>query len=195
MKDLSKRQKEIIDTSIMLISKGGIQELTIKKIADEIGISEPAIYRHFNCKVDILLSILSYFEDFTGKIADDILSEKFAGLLFIEKFFSKLMEEFIKNPALTRVIFSEEIFQNDRRLSAKVYEIMQNHKKRILGIIREGQNRGEIRKDLPGEHIVMIIMGSFRLLITGWRMSDFTFPLDEKGQELIVSINKLFRKG
>jgi len=51
---LTDRQIEIINKSIDIIATKGIQGLTIKNLSKEIGISEPAIYRHFESKTDIL---------------------------------------------------------------------------------------------------------------------------------------------
>ena len=63
MNNLTERQKEIVKTSIDIISDRGIQNLTIKNLSKKIGISEPAIYRHFKNKMEILLSVLSRFEN------------------------------------------------------------------------------------------------------------------------------------
>ena len=52
------RQKEIISVSLDLISEKGIQGLTIKNLAQRIGITEPAIYRHYENKIHILLASL-----------------------------------------------------------------------------------------------------------------------------------------
>ena len=59
---LTDRQQEIIDTSLEIISTIGIQGLTIKNLSKRIGISEPAIYRHYENKISILLAILDYFK-------------------------------------------------------------------------------------------------------------------------------------
>lgn len=195
MKAFTKRQQEIINTSIKLISEGGIQELTIKNLSGEIGISEPAIYRHFESKFDILLALLSYFENMTDQLSEKAFAQNKSSIDCTGDFFESLMNEFIKNPSLTRVIFSEEIFQNDRRLSDKIFSIMKSHQKKILSSIKEGQKNGDVRNDIPKEHVAMIIMGAFRLLITKWRLSDFSFDLKEKYNNLIISIKKLFGKG
>src|SRR5690606_42124839 len=63
MKEYTARQIEIIEASTNRISRFGIQNLTIKSLAEDIGLSEPALYRHFNSKNDILLGLLSYFMD------------------------------------------------------------------------------------------------------------------------------------
>lgn len=57
----SKRQQQIIETAIKLIAEKGIQNLTIKNISKEIGITEPALYRHFDNKLEILKGIIQYF--------------------------------------------------------------------------------------------------------------------------------------
>jgi len=189
--DFTKRQKEIIDVSIRLISKGGIQELTIKNISKAIDVSEPAIYRHFDSKIDILLAILSYFEELTGDISEKSFNQKISSLSRIEDFFERLMDEFTENPSMAKVIFSEEIFQNDSRLSEKVVAIMKGHHRKILEVVKEGRENNEIRKDIPEKHITMFIMGAFRLLITRWRLSDFGFDLKEEGKELWNSMKIL----
>lgn len=61
MTNLTDRQKKIIEVSIELIAEKSIQELTIKNIAQKIGLTEGAIYRHFQSKFDILLNILQTF--------------------------------------------------------------------------------------------------------------------------------------
>ena len=58
MNELSKRQKEIINAALKLISEGGIQALTMKNLAKMLEITEPALYRHFENKHDILLNVL-----------------------------------------------------------------------------------------------------------------------------------------
>jgi AcrR family transcriptional regulator len=194
MTDFTKRQKEIIEVSTNLISKGGIQELTIKNISMEMGISEPAIYRHFESKLDILLAVLTYFEDLTGGISERSFTMNIPVFDRIEIFFAGLMDEFIKNPSFTKVIFSEEIFQNDRRLSEKVLSIMKGHQKKIFECVKEGQLKGHMRNDISEKHAVMFIMGTFRLLITKWRLSDFDFDLKEEGKELFGSMKKLIKK-
>ncbi|MEQ8221091.1 MAG: TetR/AcrR family transcriptional regulator [Candidatus Eremiobacterota bacterium] len=194
MADFTIRQKEIIEVSIELISKGGIQELTIKHISKEMGISEPAIYRHFESKLDILLAVLIYFEDLTTYVSEKAFSMKNPVFDRIETFFSGLMDEFSKNPSLTKVIFSEEIFQNDRRLSEKVLSVMKGHQRKIFESVGEGQVNGQIRNDIPQKHVVMFIMGTFRLLVTRWRLSGFNFDLKQEGKELFSSMKKLIVK-
>lgn len=61
MEKFTNRQIEIMEAATVRIDAYGIQNLTIKTLAADIGLSEPALYRHFKSKNDILLGLLNYF--------------------------------------------------------------------------------------------------------------------------------------
>ena len=52
-----KRQNMIIDEAMKIIHSGGYGALSIRALAQNVKISEPAIYRHFLNKEDIVLGI------------------------------------------------------------------------------------------------------------------------------------------
>lgn len=185
------RQKEIMDTVMRLISEKGIQEFTIKNVSKNIGISEPAIYRHFESKMDILLGILSSFKQSTKTILDRIHSSEISAIQQIESIFLQHFQEFTANPSIAAVIFSEEIFQNDKRLSEEVFSIMQLSQDSMIALIEKGQKSGEIRSDIPKESLSLIMMGALRLMVTKWRLSGFSFDLEKEGTELWYSIEKI----
>jgi len=65
------RKEQIIDEALKLFGRNGYDSVTIKQLAEACGITEPALYRHFDSKEDIygavldsLKSLLSYQELF-----------------------------------------------------------------------------------------------------------------------------------
>jgi len=191
--ELTSRQKEIVGVSIALIADHGIQNLTIKNIAAAIGVTEPAIYRHFENKFEIMNAVLDSFQ----KIALDVLdSEEVAGqdsLGRIERFISDRYRRCVENPKLAKLMFSEENFQFDERLSRKVLKIMHSHKEKIHGIIVEGQNACEIRRDVEPTSLFRIVFGAMRLLIKQWILSGFAFNLEEEGKKLWEAEHKMIK--
>lgn len=194
MKKLTKRQQEIIQIAIDLIASGGIQNLTIKNISERLGVSEPAIYRHFKSKLDILSVILDTFEADFDKTIAEIEREEVTSFIKLKKFFIKKSHEFANNPNLARVIFSEEIFQNEKVLSAKVVDIMRKNGIYIQSLLKIAQDNSEIRNDTPIEHLSTFIFGTLRLLVTRWRLSEFTFDLPDMAQKHWNSIEKMIIK-
>ncbi len=190
MEQLTKRQNEIVQTSIKLISEGGIQNFTMKSLAAHLGVSEPAIYRHFSCKMDILLSMLQKIED-TNIIFKKEIEENSPSLSMIEHMFVQNSKVFINNPELSSIIFSEEIFQNNKILSDKVLNIMWKRNNLTSKVIAEIQKNGEIRNDISPEKLTTIIIGTLRLTISKWRLSGFSFDLAIELQEIWVAISSI----
>lgn len=60
---------EIMEATYSALSKYGYTELTIQKIADELGKEKSLIYRHFDDKEDLMLEFLDHFR---GEIRKEI---------------------------------------------------------------------------------------------------------------------------
>ncbi|WP_457566415.1 TetR/AcrR family transcriptional regulator [Caldithrix abyssi] len=187
----TKRQREIVNTAIQLIAEKGIQELTIKNLSKKIGIAESAIYRHFDSKFDILIGILTLFKDNINTLNRQILDMDLSPRAKLEVMLEQRFKYFSEKPTVAAVIFSEELFRNDSRLSKAVFEIMQENQNSMIGIISEGQAKGEFRKEVSAEELSFMIIGAVRLIVTRWRMTDFSFDLVEEGQKLWQTIKIL----
>jgi AcrR family transcriptional regulator len=194
MNNQTDRQTEILLVALELIGKKGIQGLTIKNISKEIGISEPAIYRHFASKSDILLGVLSNFKEMAIMLSEIVENYNAAATEKLDFLFSRMLDLFTETPSMVSVIFSEEIFNNDETLKSKINEIVTLHTNTIEAIILNGQNENNIRTDIDKKSLALIAMGSFRLLVKKWELSNHSFNLMEKGKTHIQIINKVLSK-
>jgi AcrR family transcriptional regulator len=190
---LSERQQQIMDESIKIIDDKGIQGLTIKNLSKAIGISEPGIYRHFESKTEILLSILNNFKEMAEMLSG--LMKDFEGTAFekIDFMFSRMLDMFSETPSMVSVIFSEEIFKNEELLKLKITEVLNMHAQTIEYIITKGQEENNVRKDIEVKTLALIIMGSLRLLVKRWDLNNHNFDLNNEGSKLIKGLEKILR--
>lgn len=188
---LTDRQQEIIDTSLEIISTMGIQGLTIKNISKRIGISEPAIYRHYENKISILIAILDYFKSSGEHMFWKQAKSGESPLQKIENIFQGHFNAFERNPSFVNVIFSEEIFRNEPILQAKISEIMEHNSAGIKALVAEGQAKGEIKPDIESKYLTIIILGSLRLMVKRWQMGDKSFNHREEISHLFNTIRNL----
>ncbi len=192
--ELSERQSEIIEKSINIISEKGIQGLTIKNLSKEIGISEPAIYRHFENKFEILKTMLLLFKDESLNSFYKAKNNSNGALNKLTIFLSDRVEKFKKNPSFASVIFAEDLFRNEPELKKLVTEIMDENTKRLNELIKIGQIEGEIRNDISSDILSLIILGSFRFLIKKWAQKNGVYDIEKNGIELINSIIRLIKR-
>jgi TetR/AcrR family transcriptional regulator, fatty acid metabolism regulator protein len=192
--NFSKRQIEIIEASKDLIGLKGIQNLTIRNLAEKMSFTQPSLYRHFKDKTAILKSVLLFYKDILSKGLITIVNSGQPSLVKIESIIKFQFNHFQENPAVIMVIFSETSFQYNSILSDVVAKIMKQKNKMLVGIIDEGKKKGEIRVDISSEQLATIIMGSMRLTVLKWKLTDFNSDLTNEGKVLWNTIEKLIKK-
>ena len=125
--------------------------------------------------------------------SSELKSEKSA-VQKIEQLFKKHFRSFSEMPSLASVVFSEEMFRNEKVLIEKISELIEQNNKILLTILNEGQNNNELRNDIEAAHLAVIIMGALRLFVKKWQISGFTFDLQVEGNKLIQSVKLIISK-
>ncbi len=182
------RQQEIMDTAIAIIAEEGIQKLTTKELSRRIGISEPALYRHFENKLAILVAILEHFSQWSRIVLWEIVESDRSPEDKIRELFRRHTRRFVESPATSAVLFSEEIFKNHPELVESMTGIMGAAEGYVRHILEEGIAAGRLRSDVPLEHLAMVTLGALRLLVTRWRLNDYGFDLEAEGARLADSV-------
>ncbi len=195
MHEYTQRQKQIIEAAIDVIASAGIQGLTIKNLASAIGVTEPALYRHFRNKQEILESVLRYFAWESRRNLLSILKNQNSASEKIGAFLTYHLDTFTRKPALAAVIFSEDIFQNEKKLKKNVLNLMEQSQAMLLGIICEKGPQNDVRDDIEAKQIVIIILGALRFLVTRWHLSRQGFDLREEGNRLLESLQMMIKRG
>ena len=190
----TERQTQIMESALALIAEKGIQGMTIKNLSKEIGVSEPAIYRHFENKNSILLAILDNFKQMASMLSGVISTIEGTAYDKIELIFSKVVQLFIESPSYISVIFSEEIFKNDIQLKNKIIEVLDQNGQTIESIIHVGQENGDVRTDIDSRNLALIVMGSLRFLVKQWDIKGHRKNLKEEGDKLLSSLKLIISK-
>ena len=188
---MTERQEEIILTAIALIAREGYKNLTIKKLASELHLSEAALYRHFVNKEDLILNIMHYFENISQNVLQEIQKTNLNPLEKVHYFIMNRYELFTSNPDLAKVMFSDELFYYDPVFFNQFQKISLNHREILLNFIKEAQNESLILSELNSTQIFTIIIGSMRFLITQWNLSGRKFDLVKEGDSLFQTIKNL----
>lgn len=189
--EYSARQIEIINAATELINQGGIQQLTTKALAKKMGFSEPAIYRHFKNKTDILSSVLNYFGMGLKTKMTELIQSEDKGIEKLKQIIDFQFEHFSNHPAIVMVIFAETSFQYEEKLSISVLNILTNKKERVESIIQQGQQDGSIRSDVNANQLASVFMGSMRFTILQWRLNNYSNDLKLEGKGLWSTLFRL----
>lgn len=188
--ELTERQRDIVQAALTLTAEGGIQNLTIRNLADKLGFTEPAIYRHFKNKSEIVVTMIKSFEQHgTDKL--ELVHKK--GILGIESFVKSRFKLVVQNPPLAKVLFSEELFMDEPEYSVLLLEMMHTHKSYLVEMLAQAQKNGDVRQDVDTDMVFRIIMGPVRLLVKQWSTTEGAFDLMEKGDLLWETLRRILK--
>lgn len=188
--NLTKRQQEIISIATRQIASHGVKKLTIKTIAKELGVTEPALYRHFSSKHEILQTLITCYAEDVNASLDKARTAK-TGLEQLQEYILCREERYAAAPEWGRLSFCEELFYNDEGLALDILAQFNKVRVELEAMIRRGQEDGSIRRDIPIRGIYLLVFGAHRILLTEWCYNNFKFDYPKEVDRLREEIRTL----
>ncbi len=188
-----KRKKTILESTLKIIQEKGYSALTIRKISEEVGVTEAAIYKHFENKEDLLNQLAAWIFD-ASYLKMDHTEEK-DELKILEHIMRKKFSILEKNPDFTAVLFQDELFREYDSVKNQFDEHKEENEELLMNIVERGIENGCISKDVNPEIFVELYMGAIRMAVLKWRHEDFSYPLSDKTDTVIETLFKILKKG
>ena len=183
------RREQIIRKTMEIINREGYSAFTTRRLAKEIGISEPALYRHFENKDEIIIGIISKMDTLWEELERELekcskLDEKIC--CFIMMHFKYISE----NPDLLAVLFADEYVRLNNNIRDAYYKTTEKRYSFLTQILRQGLENGEIKGNNTNA-IAMIIVGAIRVTSLNWRNSGFSYSLQEFGEDVCINLTNM----
>lgn len=190
----SKRQQEIIESAGKLLMEKGIKGLTTKNLAQEMEFSESALYRHFKNKEDIILLLIRFLSENINLRFETILkAENNAEEKFLALFLSQF-QFFKKNPHFIVIVLSDGLMDNSEDIKKSIKKLIETNFGAIKQIMIEGQQSKDFNQEMETESLVHFAMGSFRLQMLQWKLSNFSFDIEAQGMKTMTNLLTLLKK-
>lgn len=190
---MTERQLELITAAGKILSINGVHGLTIKNLAKEMQFSESAVYRHFKSKEEIILTLLEYLAREIDIKYKNTVNPNYTPIENLNALFNAQFSYFKANPFFVDAVFSDSLLENKSEINKAVMKIMAVKKNHLLKIISAGIKDGSFNNQLNEEEYAHIIMGAIRLLMFKWKVSEFSFDIEEQGNAVLSSLIKLIK--
>jgi AcrR family transcriptional regulator len=174
------RQKQIIEASRKLVIKYGSEHITVRKIANYIGISEGAIYRHFESKNDIFLFLIDYIENSWLEDIKLSLDHNKPTLDILKSLAEKHISEVEQRKGVTFQVVAEIISLGDKKLNRKISASIQKYLQKINEIISKGIQNGDIQNAVDIEASAILFFSMIQGLTNIWVLNNYSFNLVDK---------------
>jgi AcrR family transcriptional regulator len=152
------RRMEIADAALHLIAKRGIAELSTRHVAEAVGLTTGALFRHFGSLDEILHAVVDRAVELlkiTYPPAELPPVER------LERFVDARVATVGERLGILRLVLSEQFAlalppEAAKKLQGAVVE----SRAFLRQAIEEGQRRGEIRGDIGPEVLTTVVMGT-----------------------------------
>ncbi len=178
------RRDQIVQATLRIIAKKGMNSLTTATIAKEVGISEANLYRHFKNKQEIVYETIETIGRGLSVNVEKVFKYDMNPLNKLEKVFLLHLRYIEKNEGIPRLAFSDEIHMGEKEIKERLFNFINSYTDKLSMLIKEGQKMGLIKDDIKPKSAALMIIGIVQVTVLRWSLSEFSFSLLTEGKKL-----------
>lgn len=184
-KSAEERKKEIVLTAIKLAGDVGPDRLTTQHLADAIGISQPAIFRHFPTKEAIWQAVAQEIARTMKANAALSVNDAMNPLQRLQAMLSGHLEFMQATPAVPAILFSSELHAENAGLREYFAGLTSGRHRAFSNLISTQIEAGQFRSDLVADDAAYLILALVQGLAMRWSLNARNFDLVEEGSRLL----------
>lgn len=159
------RQREIVAAVLSLARERGPDSITTQAIADRIGVTQGALFRHFPDKEAIWLAVFAWVRAALATVLDAAVAKTDSPLGKIERAFLAHVAFVAANPGVPRVLFHELQYPGDSPVRAEVARMIAAYSKRLALLFANAKSAGELPADLDANLAPVLFIGAVQGLV------------------------------
>uniref|UniRef100_I2Q2H3 Transcriptional regulator n=1 Tax=Desulfovibrio sp. U5L TaxID=596152 RepID=I2Q2H3_9BACT len=153
------RREQIAEAALSIVVEQGIGAVTVRRVADAVGISAAALYRHYKNKGDILAAVLEEHHEIHLADVRRAKAECHTPLATLEHLYRSLMKLVARYRALPVVFLSDVLWFEEKRLLDLKLAHHRFMRETLMELFVQGQEQGEIRTDIRAEELFVHFVG------------------------------------
>ncbi len=182
------RRQEIINAARKIISSRGIENLTVRKIADDLRVTDGALYRHFKSKKEIVSILIDDIGKTLLITIEEAAKESEKPLHKLSDIFVSHLSYAEQRKGITFIVINETLNLKDKSLRRKMFGVINKYLKMIKAILVEGVDSGIFRKDLDITTASIVFFGMVQSIVTLWALSGSKHSLRKDRLDELFSI-------
>ena len=177
------RQQQIVEAARKIITSGGMEHLTVRALAESLGLSQAALYRHVRSKQDILMLVLQDIETTLLHEVGEAQKENSSALEKLRKTLNAHLSYSERHRGVGFLVINEALCLQSRELRTRAGALVESYLELIKKVLLEGQEEGVIRDNVDVEVAARLFFGMVQSNVTLWALQSHAFPLGGRQEE------------
>jgi AcrR family transcriptional regulator len=153
------RREEIKESILDIVFTEGMHKLSTRYLAQKVGVSEGALFRHYPTKKAMIEDIIGDVNlEMVSRLKSIAESDK-APQLRLDEYITFTLDYLYQKKGITLILFTEASYQNDEGLKQTMNEIYKSQKQYFTKIITDGFAEGIWDDTINVENLARLYMG------------------------------------
>lgn len=187
----NERRAATVKTVIDLAAEQNPSEITTTVIAQRMGLTQGALFRHFPKKTDIFQAVICWVADTLLARIDAAAAGVESPLVALEAIFMVHVGFVAKHPGVPRILFGELQQAGETLPKQRVQSLMQQYGKRLTVLLEAGKAQGELAPDLDVGAAKALFLGSIQGLVVQSMMGNRVASIGEDAPDAFA----IYRRG
>jgi AcrR family transcriptional regulator len=181
------KRRQILDAAIRVFARTGFHACRVSDIADEAGVAYGLVYHYFSSKEEVLDELFTERWSLLLAAIDEVDEQSIPAREKLDACAGFIIDSYRHDPELMKVIVVEVTRAANTFGRTHLPEIRRAYDS-IAKIVRDGQEGGDLRRDIDPEFASMWFYGAIEQLLTAWVLelipdgeSDF-----DRAREMVV---------
>jgi Transcriptional regulator len=179
------RKREIVSTVVALAYKQGPDTITTQAIADRIGITQGAIFRHFPDKESIWLAVFDWLSKSLGAALTAAIAGVNSPLAKIERMFIAHVAFIAAHPGVARIMFHELQYPGNTPVRAQVRTLISAYRKRLASLFIQARAQNELPAGLNVTLAPVLFIGAVQGLVIQASLAGDETEMVEQARQLL----------
>lgn len=176
------RKTQIVAEVLRLADEIGPDRLSTTDVARAVGLSQPAIFRHFPTKGALWLAVA---EDIANRLQGSWAEAEAAGpKARLRALIGAQLSAISETPALPSILFSRELQVDNQALRDVFRRLLGAFQGRLVAAIRDMQAAGDLRSDVSAEDVAILLTALVQGVAIRWTLGARGFLLVPEGLRL-----------
>ena len=190
----SDKRRRILDAAVKVFAEKGFFQARVSDIARMAGVADGTIYLYFKNKDDLLISIFEEkMKEINVKFRDALGTEKDSVQRF-RRLIAMHLAGFQAYPELAAVL-QVELRQSSRFMREYKKVELKNYLDLMGDVVREGQQQGVFRKDIPLGLVKRFVFGALDEVVSTWVLAGRPYDLESLTDPLVDLFLNGLREG
>ena len=159
------RRQETVSAVIDLARECGPEGITTQAIADRMGVTHGALFRHFPDKSAIWRAVFDWLATQLTQVADTAIDCGAEPLETLERLFHAQVAFVAAHPGVPRILFHELQRPGDSAFHSLARSIVSGYRKRVSGLIRGAKRAGQLPSGLDEDAAAVLFVGTVQGLV------------------------------